>query len=77
MKVRMLSIMAGPQGVYDIGQLVDMPADKAKALIDGGYAKRHGDDEPVVTMPAVPEAAAIDHDAESAVLHPARKRRGG
>lgn len=77
MRVKMLSIMAGPQGIYDIGQLVDMPAEKARELIAAKYAVRHGDEEPAVVMPPEPEAAAIDHDAESAVLHPARKRKGG
>lgn len=38
MKVKMNSIMAGPDGCYAAGQVVNLPAEKAEALISGGFA---------------------------------------
>lgn len=38
MKVRAITLMAGPGGVIHPGQVFDAPDEKAKALIAGRYA---------------------------------------
>lgn len=38
MRVRMLSTMAGPRGVFTSGQTVDLSGPEAEMLIRGGYA---------------------------------------
>lgn len=40
MKVRMRSTMAGPKGVYQADQIVDLPEAQAEDLIKRGYASR-------------------------------------
>ena len=49
MLIRMRTTAAGPTGVVLAGQLADVPADQAKALIDAGYAQ--------AAEPAKPEPA--------------------
>ena len=39
MRIQMVTLMAGPDGVLEPGQIADLPAAKAKALIDGGFAR--------------------------------------
>lgn len=38
MKVRMRTLMAGPDGVHSPGDMADLPNEQAIAMIDGGYA---------------------------------------
>lgn len=38
MKLKLLTLMAGPDGTYNAGQIVDMSEAQAKELIDRGYA---------------------------------------
>lgn len=38
MKIRLLTIMAGPQGTFSAGAVLDLPAKKARELVDGGFA---------------------------------------
>lgn len=38
MKVKMLTLQAGPQGVREVGHVYDVPDKEARMLIDGGYA---------------------------------------
>lgn len=38
MKVQMLTLDAGPDGVRQPGKIYDVPATEAKTLITGGYA---------------------------------------
>ena len=40
MKVRLKTLMAGPEGVFQPGSVVDLESDHAEALISGGYAER-------------------------------------
>lgn len=38
MKVRMITTMAGPDGTAVAGSVVDVPSEKAEALVHGGFA---------------------------------------
>lgn len=38
MKIKMLTLQAGPQGVREAGKTYEVPEKEAKALIVGGYA---------------------------------------
>jgi hypothetical protein len=38
MRIKMLTLMAGPDEVRKPGQIVDVPDKEAKSLVDGGYA---------------------------------------
>ena len=40
MKVKMLTLMAGPDGTFQPGQEIDVSAKQGKALIDGKFAER-------------------------------------
>lgn len=39
MKVRLVTLMAGPDGVVQAGSVLDLPADHGRALVEGGHAK--------------------------------------
>lgn len=39
MKVKMITLMAGPQGVFHGGTIADFPEETAKQLIKYGYAE--------------------------------------
>ena len=75
MKIRLKSMMAGPQGSFAPGTLVELPEAQAQDLVARGYA------EAVTDLPANPadypgpETAAIAAP-EQAVQPPARPRRG-
>lgn len=49
MRVEMLAISAGPDGVFPVGTLRDLDDVVATALVDGGYAKSC--DAPVKAAP--------------------------
>ena len=38
MKIKMLTLQAGPTVVREVGHVYDVPQAEAKVLIDGGYA---------------------------------------
>lgn len=69
MKVRMLTLAAGPAGVWPAGQVVDVDPLQAKALLAGGYAEPA---EPLVSL----ERATAEPVAETAVVPQAKKRKG-
>jgi hypothetical protein len=39
MKVRMKTLMAGPEGVFQSGSTVDLPKEEAETLISKGFAE--------------------------------------
>lgn len=39
MKVKLLTLMSGPEGIFHPGAVVDFPEEKAQALIEGGFAE--------------------------------------
>ena len=51
MKIKMLTTAAGPDGVWPAGSVQDVSAKVAKAMVDGGFAKK-------VVPPAKTKAAA-------------------
>jgi hypothetical protein len=65
MRVRLKTVMAGPDGVFHAGSVIDPPADVAEALIAAGYAER---------LERQPETAAIEPGTR-AVKPAARPRK--
>lgn len=47
MKIKMLTLQAGPEVVREVGHIYDVPQAEAKVLIDGGYAVEVKRDVPV------------------------------
>ncbi len=39
MKIRLKTLMAGPDGVFQPGSVIDRPNEEAEALISAGYAE--------------------------------------
>ncbi len=60
MKVRMLTLMAGPDGILRPDQVVDLPKKKAQALIDGGFAVKVAAPKPKPKKQAAPEKATAE-----------------
>ena len=62
MKVKMLTLQAGPNGVREPGKVYDIPAIEAKSLIGGGYAQaveiEKATDRASKEKATAPEAAA-------------------
>lgn len=62
MKVKMLTLAAGPLGVWRVGQVVDVPDAVARSLIANGGAeavKGMAQDVEEATAPAAPERAVV------------------
>lgn len=72
MKVKMLSTAAGPEGIWPVHSLQDLPAEVAKALIAGGHAVGLRQVEPVAETAVVgpAEVAAVDPAEEKTILTP-------
>ena len=51
MRIRLLSTMAGPGGVYPPGTVRDLPRADALDLIEGGYAEQVDDVETAAVTP--------------------------
>jgi len=68
-EVRMKTTMAGPDISVTAGNFVLLPADRAKALINAGYA------EVVPDEPAPKVETATAEKREKAVLPQVKKRR--
>lgn len=47
MKVKMLTLQAGPNGVREAGRIYDVPEAEARQLIEGRYAVEVSRQEPV------------------------------
>ena len=90
MKIRMKSLMAGPDGIYHPGQEVEVADDLAKALIKAGYAeeiilsdierrKDVADDEGIEAAgdeaSQVRETAAVEPPEQAVTPKKTRKRR--
>ena len=40
MRIRFKTLMAGPEGVFQPGSVIDLKVDEADALVSAGYASR-------------------------------------
>jgi hypothetical protein len=83
-RVKLLTLMAGPTGVFQPGQIVTISTDMATALVAGGYAEMVDQVADPVEASGLPAAApsggppvelAIDVAPETATA-PAQRRRG-
>lgn len=61
MKIKMLTLSAGPNGVYPIDSVVDLSDDEAQGLIQGGFAVAFKSESVIETAEAepAPEHAVI------------------
>jgi hypothetical protein len=57
MKVRLKTLMAGPEGVFVPGSVVDLDIDEAETLVSAGYAEPL--DRPFETAALEPGARAV------------------
>lgn len=73
MKVRLRTTAAGPSFVASAGDVIDLPAVVAQALIDGGYAESV---PPSISPPDV-ETAAIGAPEAAIARRRGRPRRAG
>ena len=72
MRVKLLSTMAGPDGVNHPGDIVDLPEEEARQLIDNGQA----DDASGIPEPVVERAVDIPaEERETADKPPHRAGR--
>ena len=62
MKIRLITLMAGPEGVFPPGSVIEVSPEEARALIAGGYA------EPV-PRPAAPPKDELP-PVETAAVRP-------
>ena len=57
MKVKLKTLMAGPEGVFQSGSVIDLDIDEADSLIAAGYAEPL--ERPVETAAFEPENQAV------------------
>jgi hypothetical protein len=57
MKVRLKTLMAGPEGVFPPSSIIDLEVDEAAALVSGGYAEPL--ERPVETAAIEPGTRAV------------------
>jgi hypothetical protein len=75
MRVKLKTLMCGPAGNFNIGQVADFDDFEAQALIDGGYADAV--DFPPVAAPAtVAEVAAIAAPEVATAINQKQGKRG-
>ena len=55
MKIRLITLMAGPEGVFPPGSVIEVSPEEARALIAGGYAEH----VPPAALPKV-EPSAVE-----------------
>ena len=69
MKIKMLTLQAGPQGVREVGHVYVVPDKEAKELIEGGYAVEvRRDEEPeraVRVAPASRRGRLINEESKT------------
>lgn len=58
MRIKMLTIQAGPNGTREAGQVVDVPDEEARQLIAGGYAVEFKRQEPVERAVRAPSSSS-------------------
>jgi hypothetical protein len=76
MRVKLRTIMAGPSGTFQPGQIADLHDDQAHALVAGGYADLVDDPVKATIGPPPVEAAMLEEAPETAVTRRGRPTRG-
>ena len=78
MKIKMLTLAAGPAGVHTIGSVVDVAPDIATQMIKSGYAVavQPEQSEPVKVIQVV-ETAEAEPAPERAVVNAAKGKNTG
>ncbi len=71
-RVQLLTLLAGPDGVFPPGSVVEVSAEMAEGLIAGGYAVVLGSQE---RAPAEIETTQAPEAPERAVTERGRRRR--
>jgi len=75
MKVRLKTLMAGPEGVFLPGSVIEVSSEEARALIAGGFAEpAEQPGKPEAADPAPFETAAVE-PGNRAVRPAARPRK--
>jgi hypothetical protein len=72
-KVRMKTLAAGPDGVFQVGAVADLPLLRAKAMVEGGYAEYVGSGPSDERVKAAEEWTAPEQAPEAAVITPPEK----
>ncbi len=57
MRIRLKTLMAGPEGVFQAGSVIDIDSDEASALLSAGYAEPL--EHPAETAAFEPGARAV------------------
>ena len=74
MKVFLLTLMAGPEGVVHPGAVIDVSIEEARELIAGGFAEPAGQaGKPEAVDPAPVETAAVEPGSRA--MRPAARPR--
>ena len=77
-RVRLLKRMAGPEGNYGIGQIIDVSAERAEALVAGGFAEMVDAPAPALetaTRKAPEKATAKRQKRAAPAASPSRRRK--
>ncbi|GIK15024.1 MAG: hypothetical protein BroJett002_37310 [Candidatus Brocadia sinica] len=72
MRIKLLTLMAGPAGAHNAGQIIDISETQAKELIQGGYAVAC---EIPVKKAVVVETATVQPPENTMAEHEVRKRK--
>jgi len=78
LRIQVQNLMAGPNGVFYPGNIIDVDEKEAKQLIDGGYATK-APDKPASPQPAEEEADQADagqEDTEASAEGAAKTKKG-
>jgi hypothetical protein len=68
MRIKMLTLQAGPQGVREVGHIYSVSDKEAKQLIDGGYAvdvRRDEEPERAVRVPTSRRGRLVNEPGKS------------
>jgi len=74
MKIRLLTRMAGPAGVWQPGAVIDVGLEMARPLIEAGFAVVDPDQ---MIRSAGPETATAEPAEQAVVRQPRRRPRKG
>ena len=64
MKIKMITLQAGPAGVREPSSVHDVPVTEAEALIAGGYAMKVEKESPLIAAPKVEMAESVEAQEE-------------